>query len=232
MKLTIIVPVFNEEKTLLKIIQKVIDVQLPNRITKEIIIIDDHSRDTSWKICQQIKRKNTKIIKIFQNPINLGKGAAVRHGIAKSTGKIILIQDADLELNPRIYPHLIAPILKKETRVVYGSRFIKPIHQIPLRIKLTNQLLTIVTNFLFISHLSDMETCYKVFLKDILDVSRLRCVGFDFEPEITATFLKAGERIIDVPVDYKPRNHAQGKKMRLKDGVDALAALITVRFFK
>lgn len=231
MKLSIIIPVFNEERTLSQLIDKVMAVKLPKGVSREIVVVDDCSNDRSWKIVQSIQHLSPRLIKGYQNPINLGKGATVRHGIAKASGQIIIIQDADLELDPGVYPELIDPILKKKAKVVYGSRFLKPNHQIPWRIRFNNRLLTFITNLFFMSHLTDMETCYKVFLKNIFNKANLRCVGFDFEPEITSFFLKSGYDIMEIPISYIPRNHSQGKKMRLKDGVDALAALITVKFF-
>jgi dolichol-phosphate mannosyltransferase len=168
-------------------------------------------------------------IRIFHNPINLGKGAAVRLGLHNATGDIFLIQDADLELDPREYGRLLAPILAGTTDVVYGSRFLGRSRRVSLRTRLANRFLTLVTNVLFMARLTDMETAYKVFRREVVDGLRLRCVGFDFEPEITAKLLRAGHRIVEVPIDYQPRRVDEGKKIRWTDGLDALYILVKCR---
>ncbi|PYR25587.1 MAG: glycosyl transferase [Acidobacteria bacterium] len=168
-------------------------------------------------------------VKSYDSPINLGKGAAVRIGLKFATGDILLVQDADMELNPNEYGRLLAPILEGRTDIVYGSRFLESTGRVALRLRLANRLLTLLTNVLFGARLTDMETAYKVFRRETLDGIRLRCVGFDFEPEITAKFLRAGRRIVEVPVAYKPRNVNEGKKMRWIDGVDAVYALFKCR---
>ena len=150
-------------------------------------------------------------------------------GLAFATGDILLVQDADLELDPNEYGRLIAPILDGRADIVYGSRFLAPSGRVALRRRLANRFLTVLTNILFGSRLTDMETAYKVFTREALDVIRLRCVGFDFEPEITAKMLRSGRRILEVPIGYKPRHEDEGKKIRWIDGVDAIYALVKCR---
>jgi glycosyltransferase involved in cell wall biosynthesis len=146
-----------------------------------------------------------------------------------ATGDILLVQDADLELDPNEYGRLLAPILEGRTDVVYGSRFLKPAGRVAFRRRVANQFLTVLTNVLFGARLTDMETAYKVFRREALDGIRLRCVGFDFEPEITAKLLRAGRRIVEVPIGYQPRRVDEGKKIRWIDGVDAIYTLIKCR---
>src|SRR4029079_3468305 len=165
----------------------------------------------------------------YDYPINVGKGAAVRLGLKFATGDIIIIQDAVLELNPQEYGTRLAPVLAGETDVVYGSRFLKPTHHIPFRTRAANWWLTWFTNLLFSGRLTDIATASKVFLRHTIAPIRLRCVGFDFEPELTAKLLRAGRRIVEVPISYAPRQFDQGKKIRWVDGVDALWVLLRCR---
>jgi glycosyltransferase involved in cell wall biosynthesis len=169
-------------------------------------------------------------IRTYDNPINVGKGGAVRIGLKYATGDILLIQDADLELDPEEYGGLLAPILAGRADVVYGSRFLKPSSRISLRTRIANRGLTTLTNILFGGRLTDMETAYKVFRREVLTGITLRCVGFDFEPELTAKLLRAGRTIVEVPVRYNPRRVAEGKKIRWTDGIDAVYALLKCRF--
>ena len=229
MKLSIIIPVYNEEQTISELVERVRAVDL-GPIEKEIIIANDGSSDNTRHAMRSSTWIDDPRIRIYDNPINVGKGAAVRIGLSYATGDIILIQDADLELDPREYGGLLAPILDGRSDVVYGSRFLAPSSRISLRARFGNRALTALTNVLYGARLTDMETAYKVFRREALDGIRLRCVGFDFEPELTANFLRARRRIVEVPIGYTPRRIDEGKKIRWVDGFDAVYALIKCRF--
>jgi glycosyltransferase involved in cell wall biosynthesis len=228
MKLTIIVPVYNEQQTINEVIERVMAVDL-GAIEREVIIANDGSYDGTRRVIQERGWLRDPRVRLCENPINFGKGAAVRHGLAAATGDILLIQDADLELNPEEYGSLLAPILERRTDVVYGSRFLGPTGRIPLRTRVANRFLTTLTNVLFGGRLTDMETAYKVFRRDVIRSIRLRCVGFDFEPELTARILLAGHRILEVPIGYQPRTATEGKTIGWVDGLDAVYALLKCR---
>ena len=196
---------------------------------KEVIVANDGSSDGTRRAIDASPWTNDPRVKTYNSPINLGKGAAVRLGLAFATGDILLVQDADLELDPNEYGRLLAPILDGRVDVVYGSRFLAPTGRVALRRRLANRFLTTLTNVLFGSRLTDMETAYKVFRREALEGIRLRCVGFDFEPEITAKVLRSGRRILEVAIGYAPRGADEGKKIRWIDGVDAVYALIKCR---
>ena len=229
MKLSIVIPVYNEEQTIGEVVERVWAADLGD-IAREVIIANDGSTDQTCKALDESRWIADPRVKRYDCPINLGKGAAVRLGLAFATGDVLLIQDADLELDPNEYGRLLAPILDGRARIVYGSRFLVPSQRIALRRRLANRLLTMLTNVLFGARLTDMETAYKVFRREVLDGIRLRCVGFDFEPEITARFLRAGHEILEVPIRYNPRRTDEGKKIRWIDGVDAIYALLKCRF--
>ena len=227
-KLSIIIPVYNEEQTIGEVVERVLAVSLAG-IEKEILIANDGSSDGTRDAMLKSGWATDRRIRILESQINVGKGAAVRLGLKFATGDIVLIQDADLELDPGEYGALLAPILAGRTQVVYGSRFLEPSHHVPLRARLGNRALTALTNLLFRSKLTDMETAYKVFRRAALDGISLRCVGFDFEPELTAKLLLAGHRIVEVAIAYNPRRVDEGKKIRWVDGVDAAYALMKCR---
>jgi glycosyltransferase involved in cell wall biosynthesis len=227
-KLSIIIPVYNEEQTICEVVDRVRAVDI-GAIEKEIIIANDGSSDGTRSAIDASRWAGDPRIRTYDNPINVGKGAAVRLGLNYATGDILLIQDADLELDPQEYGGLLAPILAGRSDVVYGSRFLTPSRSLSWRTRIGNRVLTWLTNVLFGARLTDMETAYKVFRREALNGVRLRCVGFDFEPELTAKLLLAGRRIIEVPVRYNPRRVDEGKKIRWTDAIDAVYTLVKCR---
>lgn len=231
MKLSIIVPIYNEETTISEVIRMVLAVNLEG-IEKEIIIVDDGSQDKSREIISNLQKQHPEISKAYTSLINLGKGAAIRFGLEFATGDIVLIQDADLELDPNEYPKLLKPILQNQTNIVYGSRFLTKSNKIPIRTRFANYCLTLLTNLLFGSQLTDMATAYKVFRKEVLSHIRLRSARFEFEPEITAKFLLNNYKILEVPIAYRPRTTNDGKKIGWIDGIEYIVTLLKYRFIR
>jgi glycosyltransferase involved in cell wall biosynthesis len=228
-KLSVVIPVYNEEATIAAVVEKVIGLDLGG-LDLEVIISDDGSTDGTAGAITDIRNQHTTVVRTHTSPTNLGKGAAVRLGMAMATGDVIVIQDADLELNPEEYGRLLEPIADGRADVVYGSRFMAGNSSISLRTRLANRFLTVLTNVLFGARLTDMETAYKAFRTEVVRPLKLRCVRFDFEPEVTAQILQAGHRILEVPVSYNPRTPLEGKKVRFIDGIEAIAALLRCRF--
>jgi dolichol-phosphate mannosyltransferase len=228
-KLSIIIPVYNEEQTIGTIVERVLAVDLGD-IESEVIIADDGSSDGTREAMAGSAWISDPRVRIYANRINVGKGCAVRLGLSYATGDVILIQDADLELDPQEYGLLLAPILDGRSAVVFGSRFLKPVARIKLKARIANRGLTWFANLLFGARLTDMETAYKAFRREVLDGIRLRCVAFDFEPEFTAKVLLKGHRILEVPISYHPRRPDEGKKIRWVDGLDAVYTLLKCRF--
>lgn len=239
MKLSIIIPVFNEEATVYTLLQKVLESELPIKIEKEIVIVDDASKDNSYRDSLLFKQKyNDRLkIKLIKHNTNRGKGTSVMDGINLSTGELIVIQDADLEYDPGDFVKLIEPLIKKNADIVYGSR----LKHYPLSFfgkkktplishYLGNKFLTIVTEILYQKKVSDMETCYKMFRKDVLKDINIKARGFEFEPEFTAKVLKKGYKIYEVPIKVRPRGYEEGKKISWRDGFIALWNLIKYRF--
>lgn len=226
MKLSIIIPVYNEVGTLLNLLKKVKSVDLGD-IEKEILLIDDFSTDGTRELIRTIKDKE---IKTIFNKKNLGKGGAVKAGIKNASGDIIIIQDADLEYNPEEYPQLIAPIIRGKFSVVYGSRSLnKKNNYSHLSFFIGGKTVTLLTNLLFFSRLTDEPTCYKVFKSDLIKSIKINSNRFNWEPEVTAKILKKGIKIHEIPITYNPRKKAQGKKINWKDGISALFTLVKYR---
>ena len=226
LKLSVIIPAYNEEKTINDVISAVLKVPLKN-IKKEAIIVDDFSTDNTRNILKKIRAKN---IKIFFHERNLGKGSAIRTALKHATGDIILVQDADLEYNPEEYPKLLEPIINNKAKVVYGVRFTKQHKPRYIIYYLGNLVLTFITNLLYNSKIRDMETGYKVFDKEVIKNIELKARKFDFEPEITAKILKKGYKIYEVPVSYLSRSVKEGKKIGWKDGLEAIYYLVKYKF--
>jgi len=226
-KLSIIIPVFNEEDKVKEILKKVLEVKLPFK--KEIIIIDDNSTDKTLEKIKEIAKMNDNF-KIITHSKNKGKGSAIRTGLKYATGTIIGVQDADLEYNPKDYLKLIEPLLKKEFFVVYGSRFLEDYKHIKNRFYYGNRFLSLITSLLYLHKITDMETCYKFFRREVLEGIKLKSKRFEIEPEITSKILKRGYKIKEIPIYYNPRTEKQGKKIKPKDGILAIWTLIKYRF--
>jgi len=227
MKLSIVIPVFNEKSTIEEIIRCVQAVKIS--VDKEIVIVDDNSQDGTREILETLKASN---IKIYYHQKNMGKGAALQTGFSKAEGDIILIQDADLEYDPQDYSKLLEPILNGKADVVYGSRFLGGPHRILFFWHYVgNKFLTIFTNMLSNLNLNDMETCYKVFKKEILNKIKFKSKRFGFEPEFTIKVAKLKCRIYEVPISYSGRDYSEGKKIGWKDGIAAIFHIIKYKFF-
>ncbi len=224
-KLSVIVPVFNERNTVVEIMRRMRAVDLP--IEREIIVVDDGSSDGTQQVLAQLGDSTVKIVK---HPANRGKGAAIRTGLEHVTGDLVLIQDADLEYDPEDWPKLLAPIFSGKATVVYGSRFTGERRNMLYLHWVGNRALSFVTNVLYNTTLSDMETCYKLFDRRVLDGITIRSDRFDFEPEITAKVLRRRIRIYEVPISYTGREFEEGKKITWRDGFAALYALVKFRF--
>ncbi len=227
MKLSVIIHVYNERKTLEELVKTVLAVERAD----EIIIVDDGSTDGTRDLLPQIEALDD-VIQVHLHEKNIGKGAAVRTGFGKASGDIYLIQDADLEYDPRDYDILIKPIVEGKAVVVYGSRFRGgPTKTMFFWHMVGNKLLTFVTNIIYNTILTDMETCYKVFRADVVKDMTLRSKGFEFEPEVTSKVLKRGHRIYEVPISYNGREFDEGKKINpWVDGPKALFYLLKYRF--
>jgi glycosyltransferase involved in cell wall biosynthesis len=226
MKLSVVIPIYNEKDTLLEILERVRGVDLP----KEIIVVDDFSTDGTREVLQNLPPADD--LKILYQPRNMGKGAALRKGFEAVAGELVVVQDADLEYDPTEYPQLLQPILAGKADVVYGSRFLGGPHRVLLFWhRVGNHLLTTLSNMLTDLNLTDMETCYKIFRADLLKKIKLRENRFGFEPEFTAKVARAKCRIYEVPISYSGRDYTEGKKIGWRDGIAAIYFILKYRFF-
>lgn len=225
MDITIIIPVFNEMHTIEELVRRV----KAQNVAGEILIVDDGSTDGTRQILESMD--GTGEVSVIYHERNLGKGAAVRTGIKNATGDILLIQDADLEYDPRDYASLLKPIEEELADVVYGSRFLGAARR-PVMFwhMVANKMLTFLTNVLYNTILTDMETGYKVFKKEVVEGLNLRANRFDFEPEFTAKILKRKVRVFEVPIVFNPRDYSEGKKIGIKDAFQAVWSLLKYRF--
>ena len=223
MKLSILIPIYNERATVLEIIKRVQAVAFE----KEIIAVDDGSTDGTRELLPETEKDG---VIVLYHDCNRGKGAAIRTALERATGDIIVIQDADLEYDPRDYGQLVQPIVEGRAKVVYGSRFLGPRMAMFFWHMLANKMLTLMTNILYDTILSDMETGYKAFRADVIKNMMLRSHRFDFEPEVTAKVLKQRIRIFEVPISYYGREYSEGKKIGMKDGFIAIWTLLKYRF--
>lgn len=227
LKLSVVIPCYNERHTIEQVVERVQAVGLAD----EIVIVDDGSHDGTRDVLHRMQADGKSGVRILFHEHNMGKGAALVTGFAAAAGDILLIQDADLEYDPRDYPHLIQPIIEGISPVVYGSRFLGgPRKAMNFWNMVANKMLTLATNILYNAILSDMETCYKVFKADVVRDMIIRARGFEFEPEFTAKVLKQGIRIYEVPIAYNGREWTEGKKIKWTDAPIALWTLVKYRF--
>jgi glycosyltransferase involved in cell wall biosynthesis len=226
-KVSILIPVYNEFLTLPLVVQRALAAPLPSGCEREVIIVNDGSTDGTTELLGQYK--NSPLVVVHHSIVNLGKGAALRMGIAKSTGDLLLVQDGDLEYDTNDYMALLEPLVSGRAKVVYGSRFLKGVQGMKWRNWLANKILTIASNVLYGANITDEATAYKAFTREVACALDLRCVRFEFCPEFTAKARRLGYEIAEVPISYNPRGILEGKKIRWQDGVEALWTLIKYR---
>jgi glycosyltransferase involved in cell wall biosynthesis len=227
MKLSVVIPVYNEKNTIKTIVNQVQGVNI--ELDKEIILVDDGSTDGTQEILKELK---SEVVKVFIHEKNQGKGNALQTGFSKATGDFVIIQDADLEYDPKEYPQLLTPLLDGRADAVYGSRFLGGPHRVLFFWHyIGNKMLTTFSNMLSNLNLTDMETCYKVFRREILDKISLKSKRFGIEPEITLKLAKLKCRIYEVPISYSGRDYSEGKKIGWKDGLAAIFHIIRFKFF-
>jgi glycosyltransferase involved in cell wall biosynthesis len=227
-KLSVVIPVYNEERWIREVVRRVRAVPIP----KEVLIVDDCSQDGTRAILKELEGGE---VRVFYQPHNQGKGAALREGFRHATGDVILVQDADLEYDPAEYPRLLQPIIENRADVVYGSRFIGDCHRVLYFWHyIANKALTLLSNMFTNLNLTDMETCYKVFRREVLQDLRLKSDRFGFEPEITAKIARRRSpawRVYEVPISYAGRTYEEGKKIGLKDALSAFYCILRFRYF-
>ncbi len=224
MKTSIVIPVYNELANIAAVIEAVKHVD----IDKEIIIVDDGSTDGTSEVLEHYRED--QMVRIHSSVLNFGKGTAIRVGLKYATGDVIVIQDADLEYDPQQIPELIRPIVEGKAEVVYGSRFLGSISGMKLANYIANRLLTLFANLLYQAGITDEATCYKAFRADIIKSLPLKCLRFEFCPEVTARIRKRGIRILEIPIHYSGRTVAEGKKVGWRDGFEAIWVLLKYRF--
>ncbi len=225
MNVSVIIPVYNEVNTICEILQRVQATGIPS----EIVVVDDGSKDGTRDLLKTLDGQNG--VRVILHEKNQGKGAAVVTGIRNAAGDVLLVQDADLEYDPRDYPALLRPIEEGKAQVVYGSRFMgAPRRTAMFWHMVANKLLTLMTNILYNNILTDMETGYKVFRREVVHGMTIHARRFDFEPEFTAKILKRRFRIYEVPITFNPRDYSEGKKIKLKDAFEAVWTLVKYRF--
>jgi glycosyltransferase involved in cell wall biosynthesis len=225
MKLSIVVPVYNEESTIAAVLARLHAVSLP--IDREVIVVNDGSTDATAARIATVRHQYSDLI-VIDMPQNSGKGAAIGRGVQAATGDIVVIQDADLEVDPAEHARLLKPILEDGAAVVYGSRFLGRPRTMSVN-AVANLVLTALTNVLYGARITDMETAYKMIRRDVFDRLRLECRRFDFEPEITAKLRRCQYEIREVPISYKPRTKKEGKKIKWQDGIIAVRVLLRYR---
>ena len=227
MKVSILIPVYNEFSTLPQVLQRVIAAPLPPNCEKEIVVVDDGSTDGTTELLAQFK--DSPLVLVHYSIVNFGKGAAIRQGLARATGDIVLIQDGDLEYDPADYVKVLEPLVQGLADVVYGSRFLGGVRGMHWSNWLANKILTWTSNIVFGAGITDEATAYKAFRTEVVRSMRLRCVRFEFCPEVTAKLRRLGFKIEEVPISYNPRGIAEGKKIRWQDGVEAFWTLLKYR---
>jgi glycosyltransferase involved in cell wall biosynthesis len=229
-KLSVVIPVYNEERWVREVVRRVQAVDVP----KEVVIVEDCSKDNTRAILQELEKEHDNL-RVFYQPRNMGKGAALRRGFQEASGDVVLVQDADLEYDPAEYPRLLQPILDGRADVVYGSRFVGEQHRVLYFWHyVANKALTTLSNMFTNLNLTDMETCYKVFRREVLQGIKLKSDRFGFEPEITAKVARRGSpawRVYEVPISYSGRTYEEGKKIGLKDAFNALWCILRYRYF-